>query len=274
MGRKIETVEDVILRYTGRGMDLLRPYLAEDFCREAARRISELPRGKALLITGFYVAGVCETDGPPGTFALAEALKSNGFEPVIVTDTICDDYFEPFGFRSVYLGKNMDKEAYRELFDREDPVLLISIERCGRTADGDYANCRGISIAQHTARADELFEIASEKGVYTVGIGDGGNEIGMGLLAPQIAEKLALKPCVTKTSSLIIATTSNWGAYGLATLIGGCPDLARINEFTAHIVSLGSVDGVSHKPQPTVDGFEVGINDEIVTALTAFGKEG
>ena len=265
-----KTVEDVILRYSGRGMDLLRPFLRKDYCSAAVKDILELPRGKVLLVTGFDVGGVCETDGPPGTYALAVALRSKGFEPVIVSDRICEDYFEPYGFRTVYITKTMEKPDYRELFYAEEPVLLIAIERCGRTKDGDYVNCRGVSIADRTSPADELFLIAAENGVYTVGIGDGGNEIGMGVLAPQIAEKLALEPCVTTTSSLIIATTSNWGAYAMAALIGGGPSLKEINEFTAYIVSLGSVDGVTRKPEPTVDGFEAGINDGIIVELETF----
>ena len=85
-------VEDLILRHSCRGMDVLRPRLAEDFCREAAEAILRWRRGTVLLTTGFYVAGHAETDGPPGTLLLAKALEALGFRPVVVTDAPCRGY--------------------------------------------------------------------------------------------------------------------------------------------------------------------------------------
>ena len=54
----------------------------------------------------------------------------------------------------------------------------------------------------------------------TIGIGDGGNEIGMGKLpAGLIAQHVpngAQIACVTSCDHLVVAGVSNWGAYGLA----------------------------------------------------------
>ena len=36
---KPETIEDIILRFSRRGMDKLRPYLPANYCEEAARSI-------------------------------------------------------------------------------------------------------------------------------------------------------------------------------------------------------------------------------------------
>ena len=63
-----EQIEDIILRHSGRGMQLLREFLPENYCREAAAALLELDRGEVLLLTGFYVAGYAETDGPVGTY--------------------------------------------------------------------------------------------------------------------------------------------------------------------------------------------------------------
>ena len=90
-------IEDIILRHSQRGMDVLRPYMPKAFCEEAVEALLNLPHGVIFLTTGFYVAGYAETDGPLGTEVLAQALKKLGYQPVIVTDALCKDYFEPMG---------------------------------------------------------------------------------------------------------------------------------------------------------------------------------
>ena len=54
---------------------------------------------------------------------------------------------------------------------------------------------------------------------YTIGIGDGGNEIGMGSLPKEIIESGIpngkVIAATTPVDSLIVAGVSNWGGYGL-----------------------------------------------------------
>ena len=52
-------------------------------------------------------------------------------------------------------------------------------------------------------------EMARQEGIPTFGVGDGGNEIGMGNLKEVIMSKLALTPCDIEVDALIIATVSN-----------------------------------------------------------------
>lgn len=68
------TPEDVVLRYSKRGMNILKKYLKDGYCRTAAEKLLHAERGTVLLTTGFYVAGYAETDGPLGTVAVAEPL--------------------------------------------------------------------------------------------------------------------------------------------------------------------------------------------------------
>ena len=96
-------IEDIILRHSQRGMDVLRPYMPKAFCEEAVEALLNLPHGVIFLTTGFYVAGYAETDGPLGTEVLAQALKKLGYQPVIVTDALCKDYFEPMGLEVEYV---------------------------------------------------------------------------------------------------------------------------------------------------------------------------
>ena len=52
------------------------------YVSRAARRVLEQPRGRCLLLSGFYVrkARAAETDGPPGAAALGKALTAVGFD--------------------------------------------------------------------------------------------------------------------------------------------------------------------------------------------------
>lgn len=70
-----ESIEDIVLRHSSRGMPALRDCLPEHWCRTAAEAILGWARGTVLLITGFYVAGFAETDGPLGTTVLARAVE-------------------------------------------------------------------------------------------------------------------------------------------------------------------------------------------------------
>lgn len=256
------TIEDIILQQGRRGMDLLRPYLPADFCQQAANRICDLPRGTVILTTGFYVAGAAETDGPPGTAVLALALEKLGFHCLIVTDGLCRNLFEPLNLEVRYLDHSFT--AYAELLDDVNPVGLISIERCGRNSKGFFGNSRGESINAVTPPLDELFLLAKERGIYTIGVGDGGNEIGMGNVQEAISQHLALLPCAVCVDDLVIATVSNWGAYGLAAALSACtrrdllPTAAWLQDYMYQLAAAGCTDGIDRVPAPTADGFPLG----------------
>ncbi len=268
-----ETIEDVVLRHSKRGMTVLRGYMDSDFCKRAAQQILNLERGTILLTTGFYVAGYAETDGPLGTVVLARALKSQGFHPVIVTDQFCRGFFEPAGLDVCYMDVDAYEDEYEKVLDDYQPVGLISIERCGRNTEDDYANMRGVSIREHTAQMDWLFIKARQRGIPTFGVGDGGNEIGMGNLKDVISGKLELVPCKVKVDTLVIATVSNWGAYAVAAYIQKMtgvrvlPKFSELKEYLARIVDMGSVDGVTKEHTLSVDGFSLDVEREILDGL-------
>ena len=268
-----ETIEDVVLRHSKRGMTVLRGYMDSDFCKRAAQQILDLERGTILLTTGFYVAGYAETDGPLGTVVLARALKSQGFHPVIVTDQFCRGFFEPAGLDVCYMDVDAYEDEYEKVLDDYQPVGLISIERCGRNTEDDYANMLGVSIREHTAQMDWLFIKARQRGIPTFGVGDGGNEIGMGNLKDVISGKLELVPCKVKVDTLVIATVSNWGAYAVAAYIQKMtgvrvlPKFSELKEYLARIVDMGSVDGVTKEHTLSVDGFSLDVEREILDGL-------
>lgn len=272
MNMIFETIEDIILKYSRRGMHKLRRYLPENYCEEAAKEILSWPRENVLLTTGFYVAGHAETDGPAGTVVLANALKSLGFRPHILTDENCLRYFEPEGLDTIYMPYGAGDSFCLSLLEELQPAGMISIERCGRNLRDDYANMHGESIRSHTAQIDRLFDAAYGK-VPTIGVGDGGNEIGMGNLADAIERELTLVPCRTKVDKLVIATVSNWGAYGMAAYLAKLtalplfPPVGEVEAYLQRTVSLGSVDGCSEQNVCTVDGFSLSQSESVYEAL-------
>ncbi|MBR1552565.1 MAG: DUF4392 domain-containing protein [Schwartzia sp.] len=269
----MERIEDIILRHSRRGMTKLLPRLAADYCRLAAEEIYSWTRGTVFLTTGFYVAGYPETDGPTGTAVLASVLRDMGFRPLIVTEPENAELFTIRGFEVVPAAVGVDADFFRQMIFEHHPVGMISVERCGRNAEDDYANMRGISIREHNAPTDVLFQLAPEYGVRTVGVGDGGNEIGMGNVADIIERDLSLVPCVVKVDHLVIASVSNWGAYGLAaylSILDGrhwMPSYAWAADYMKETVAIGSVDGITHERVTHVDGFDESVEREIMDAL-------
>jgi hypothetical protein len=129
---------------------------------------------------------------------------------------------------------------------------------------------RGRDITDFMSPAHLLFEAAAQASprITTIGIGDGGNEIGMGKIPWDIIRRNipggGLVACRVPTDFLIVCGISNWGAYGLATgvcLLRGQPGEAGLYDRPAEarllraMVEQGPlVDGVSGKPTVTVDG--------------------
>ncbi len=267
-----ESIEDIILRHSNRGMSDIRFYLSEDYCTKAAREILSWEKGYVFLTTGFYVAGYAETDGPVGTVALANALSKIGYKPVIITDEYCRGFFDNENIETIYIGIDDSANTIDEIVKTYEPRGMIAVERCGRNKFGFYANMLGEDISEYTAPIDEMF-IRYQGIIPTIGVGDGGNEIGMGKIAGVIARKLSLEPCVIPADISVIASVSNWGAYGIVTALGRqcgielVPKYEWVKSFIKKTVSIGSIDGVTKDRSISVDGKNMSIEYEILDAL-------
>jgi uncharacterized protein YcsI (UPF0317 family) len=129
---------------------------------------------------------------------------------------------------------------------------------------------RGRDITANMCPAHLLFEgpAAKAAGVRTIGIGDGGNEIGMGKISWDVIRQNipggAIVACRVPTDLLIVCGISNWGAYGLAAgvrLLRGQPLDAELLDTERELAILEAmvkrgplVDGVSGLETATVDG--------------------
>jgi hypothetical protein len=131
---------------------------------------------------------------------------------------------------------------------------------------------RGQSIDAATAKTHRLFQWIAEHrlDITTIGIGDGGNELGMGSFAWELlVDAIGPGPlgriaCRIATDITLLAGVSDWAAYTLALAVArlrGAQSLGR--DWTAAgqrelietlVQSAGAVDGLTLRPEPTVDG--------------------
>ncbi|MBN9117791.1 MAG: DUF4392 domain-containing protein [Planctomycetes bacterium] len=261
----------------------------------ACRSLTEHSRPTAGIVTGFYIPTAdppaYETDGPLGAVFLARALRGLKITSLLATD--------PDGRAALEAGLTAagTMSAVKELppapdrtaaFQRTNsyrdfwsPTHYIFVERVGPGKDSRCRTMRGRDVTEHTRPAhlliDEVpsdsvsqLDLAHDWGanVATIGIGDGGNEIGMGKIPHETIVKNIpngdLIHCRVPTDHLIVAGVSNWGAYALAAgvyvLRGVKPsadlfDPDREREILEVMVREGPlVDGVTGKQTATVDG--------------------
>lgn len=235
-----------------------------------------------------------ETDGPAGAIFLARMLEPAGIAATLVADRYAAPLLEAgLNFadlspkRLVNIADARNDAAARDvvaawrkanLRSNSDCSHVIFIERVGpsRSPDRNCRNMRGESLDDVTAPLHELIHfieaILPTARPRTVGVVDGGNEIGCGRF-PNAALAEILGPsaniaCRTPTDLLIPAGVSNWGAYALgaavAMLRSDQHPAAReaLNDWTADkhlallktLVAAGAVDGVTKRAEPTVDG--------------------
>jgi len=275
-------IDEIVLRHDKRGISKLKKYMGKDnYLKTAEFVLGNF--GTVLIATGFIVNGFPETDGPPGAVLLARALRDIGFSVNIVSDSGCltllreafGDEFQLIDFPVA--DSRVSKSFAISVLEKYQPTLLISIERCGFTRENLYKNMRGVDISMHTAKIDHLFTLHPA----TIGIGDGGNEIGMGVVYEEIKliPELVQDPAATLTTKLLLASVSNWGAYGLVTALSEMvnrnllPSSEKMWGLIERVVDSGGVDGISGRQIKLVDGFDYDIDGEIINSLHEYLKE-
>jgi D-glutamate cyclase len=305
-----------------RGVDRLyepaRARSSEPLCVAAARSLTALAAGdRVVLITGSLTRAwvstkIGETDGPVGTAALARAL-SYGFNaiPVVVIDSglvePMDAVLRAAGLSVVTLPQAKaatsnkrfcsvavthgfpvdDGEAKTEakrLLDALAPKAIIAIERAGMTPRGTYHNMLGQDFSAGRARIDYLVEEGTNRRIPTIGVGDGGNEIGMGAIADAVHKHVPYGEILCAklaTDVLLPAGVSNWGCYAIQAalaILTGKPELAHSPALEKHLIeaaaAAGLVDGNTGKCEPTVDGMPIDVHMGIAELLAATVERG
>lgn len=271
--------------------EVARAVSPEPLVLAAARLLVRAPCDVAI-VTGAAVPGhmpVGENDGPFGSVVLATALGRIGHKPTIYTDR---DALPPIDMLAKRAGLDLpvvaltygDDEQQKKVAHRHD--LFIAIERLGGNRHGEIYGVTGVSRSAHRANVDTIFRTATQLGKPTLGIGDGGNEIGFGKVHAELERRLpehtmaAKTPCgggvfsVVPTDVLAVGTSSNIGAYGVVAalaLLKGDPGLChRPEEEIAlhHVgVGLGLVDGGGGERIPWCDGIPADANAALVRLM-------
>lgn len=291
---ELSAIEALVCRDVGRGTQALIDASRGELAAAAVALGAATSVG---LITGFFVprgdTPAAETDGPVGTALLAAGLAACGVPARVAVDEPCAAAVraavEASGGGAAGGGVSVDVVG---LDDR--PGLgrvaaawtsakvshAVAIERCGPSPDGKPRNMRGVDVSSWTAPLDRLF-LAGDR--TRIGVGDGGNEIGMGrlpagLIARTVPNGAAIA-CVTSCDHLVVAGVSNWGAFGLMAALAvlrrdwaGVLDRFLTAERDAAVTraiveKAGAIDGVTARREATVDGFGPEVHAALIEDL-------
>jgi hypothetical protein len=195
-----------------------------------------------------------ESDGPPGAAALGKVLyygigaipaflsEEIHAEPIVAAAEAAGVMIRPFEeARERRLGGVIETapsvqedvaDWASEVFDRYRPKVLISTERLGPNEKGIVHGATGLGRQQlgHLIDLAPLMDESRKRNVFSIGIGDNGNEFGFGRIHETVKEvmphgKKCQCPCgagmatVVKTDVLIPASVSNWGCYGVEAML-------------------------------------------------------
>jgi len=285
----------------------------------AAQRIIEAvePGDTVLITTGFIVLPqrVQETDGPLGAASLARALRTAfNVKPLLLIEEQSRDILaatlrgigvnvlpieeistvgvEP---SAAVLGFPLDLrlavEEAKRVLDEYKPSLVLAIEKAGRNSRREYHTMRGLNITPFHAKIEPLIEEAHKRGVLTVGVGDGGNEVGMGNIKESVENfvpysRVCQCPCQggiaaeSKVDVLVASAISNWGGYGIEACVAyltGKPEVLHTPQLEESMLSsavgAGAIDGVTGRAEPSVDNAPAPLHLSLMNMLHALIKK-
>ena len=233
-----------------------------------------------VILTGFPVRlglhnFTGETDGPLGAANLAYAFESIGVPVWLLTDEeaywVVNAAVTRRGCkcRPLMLPRYEADEFVAAQLDAIHPSHVLTIERPGKARDGHYHNMRGGIIDAMFVDASSIIEAARERGITTISIGDGGNEIGMGALAETIEKYVPHGEaiCAREVADIaLISGVSNWWGWGVSALLSRMyginllPSDDMERGMLHEMVLAGSVDGCTKKPEETVDNLPMEVH--------------
>lgn len=277
----------------------------------AARKLIDAvkPGSTVLIATGAGIAPklpLGETDGPPGAAVLARALvlgfgvkailvtEDSHMPPVAAVASVVNDELRGKGkvaVESFPMGAHMGQMAAEYLVREYSPTAVLFVERDGPNVEGHFHGVRGdCREPEQVAHVYQLAAAAKSRRILSVGIGDGGNEVGFGAVRDEISavhplRAKCLRGCesgvvtTAATDVVVSASVSNWGAYAVAAALAstlGKPELIHSPELERELieatVKAGARDGATSLAECAVDGIDwqghasfVGLLNSIVT---------
>ncbi len=187
-----------------------------------------------------------ESDGPPGAAALARILyRGLGAVPVFVNEPEHADPIVASAEAGGLMVKTFEEARDRhlgaamatsptdpskvdawvdEIYATMKPKAVVSAERLGPGKNGIIHSATALPLQGPDAQFYGCVDIsavvdrANKEKIFSVGIGDHGNEIGFGTIWETVAKvmpKGEIMATVTKTDVVVPCMMSNWGCYGI-----------------------------------------------------------
>ena len=242
----------------------------------------------------FDTEPVEENDGVAGAIYLARALNALDVEVYFIVDeganrlTDCLSKCKSKGFvhqNNPFIQVGANTEGLADISEGQF-THLIAIERPSPAADGKYYTMRARDISHSVGSMAEIFRQAEQDpNITTIGIGDGGNELGMGKVRESVKSNIPNGQTIAAdvTSDYLISCgVSNWGGQAVAAglyALQACPVHSRYRrraigvhkppplddlllnperdlELHQWLTELGFRDGCSGKNELSVDGLD------------------
>jgi D-glutamate cyclase len=266
-------------------------YLA---ARELLERVT--PRSAVVICAGFFdpPSMIDEADGPLGAALLARSLcVALDATPVVVTEVanmgrmaqllqaaglevVGLDLARVTPFKAAVMplpiAPRRAEQVVERIFELAEPSAVVTIEKPSPNVKGAYHTGVGLNVTDLVGKVSFLTGAARRRGVPSIGLGDGGNEVGMGRILEACREILPTGadcgcPCgggiaaATETDILVVGAVANWASYGIEACLAAALEmpealhsLAEERRVTEAASRAGLIDPTTGLANGWVDG--------------------
>ena len=242
----------------------------------AARALLErvAPRQVVLICCGFFdpPSMIDEGDGPVGAAPLARALcVALDATPVFLTEVAnmgrMSALAQTVGLEVVDLAlaratpfkaavfplpidpQRAESEA-RRVLDETEAAAFVAIEKPSPGHEGHYHTGVGLRVSDVVGKVDYVVEEARRRGVLTIGMGDGGNEVGLGKIRDAVVSAVPTGKTIgatVDTDILVIGSVANWASYGVEACLAAAlhsPEVIHPADCESRLVAAAAANGL------------------------------
>lgn len=233
-------------------------------------------RERIAVVTGVVFDGLPagEIDGPIGAVVLANALSALGRRPEVLVEAplvpVVEALRHRIGGDFVIVDTSEATPAEVEAW-ADEYAAAVAIEKLGKNRAGVRHSISGTPLPPEEPALDDLFTAMLEKGKPTIGMGDGGNEIGFGAIYEHVRELIPeATQCecscgdgmatTTATEVVMPVNVSNFGAYAIVAALAMktdkpslLPSGSTVIDLIQVAVRLGCLDGGTVLPGAVAD---------------------
>ncbi len=247
-----------------------------------AKAILDLPGPRMALVTGTYnpvhfPGG--ESDGPIGAAVMGRALAQLGCEVTFCVEEQIIPAMKSVAGAAGATGAEYEElifgqeDGHAHLADRFDGAIFI--EKIGQNRLGVHHTSSGMASDTDDSPVGGLVDELGRQGKLTIGLGDGGNEVGFGKIVDLVREIVSYgTECrcscgggiatVAATELLFPASISNWAGYAIIAaiaLLKDDPSLLHTPEMEKVLLELaptvGCYEGTLGEGVPGIDSVPV-----------------